>query len=210
MPDYILIDCPNCSVRIRAAVRGAVSSEDNDTAVILVACPSCATALLGLSELYQDDDLTWQYGTADRLWPAPFSVEVSESIPPEVRKDIKDARRCLSHGIYSATAVLCGRAIERLTRSKAPGKTLSQGLDHLLETQVIDARLHAWATELRKQRNLGAHANNEEVTRQDAEDVLAFTVAIFDYVYTLTLKYDDFMARRGAGPGKADEDSLDL
>jgi hypothetical protein len=68
-----------------------------------------------------------------------------------------------------------------------------------LKTQgVIDSRLFDWATALRQERNIGAHAAEEDVSKQNAEDVLAFTVAIFEYVYTLSEKYAEFMARKAA------------
>lgn len=40
----------------------------------------------------------------------------------------------------------------------------------------------------------------EEVTKENANDVLAFTVTIFEYVYTLTKKYTEFMARKAVTP----------
>ena len=92
--------------------------------------------------------------------------------------------------------MLCGRALERLAKLKAPGRTLSNGLTEMKAQGVIDERLFQWATALRKERNLGAHATDEEVTKENAQDVLAFTVAIFEYVYTLAEKYEEFMARK--------------
>jgi HEPN domain-containing protein len=146
--------------------------------------------------LYQDENNDWKYDHAERLWPAPSTVELSVSIPEGARRDIKDAQKCISHGIYSAAVVLCGRALERLTRSKAPGKMLAEGLAELKTQGVIDERLSQWANALRKERNLGAHASDEEVTKENAQDVLSFTVAIFEYVFTLSEKYLEYMARK--------------
>ena len=146
--------------------------------------------------MYHDENSDWHYGHAERVWPAPSTVELSASIPEGARRDIKDARKCLSHGINSAAVVLCGRALERLAKLKAPGRTLSNGLTEMKAQGVIDERLFQWATALRKERNLGAHATDEEVTKENAQDVLAFTVAIFEYVYTLAEKYEEFMARK--------------
>jgi hypothetical protein len=71
-------------------------------------------------------------------------------------------------------------------------------LEDLKAKGEIDSRLFDWATILRKERNLGAHATDEEVTKQNAEDVLAFTIAIFEYVFTLSEKYAEFVARKAA------------
>ena len=78
---------------------------------------------------------------------------------------------------------------------KAPGKTLAVGLAQLRSQGVIDDKLLQWAEALRKERNLGAHAAEEEVTKENAADVIAFTIAIFEYVYTLSEKYAEFVAR---------------
>ena len=195
----VVVDCSQCATRVNAEIKGAVHDGDSDAAVVLVKCPSCNGPIVGLSELYQDEFNNWKYSQAERVWPAPSTVELSVSIPEGVRRDIKDAQKCLSHGIYSAAVVLCGRSLERLSKLKTPGsKTLADGLSELKSQGIIDERLFQWASALRKERNLGAHATDEEVTKENANDVLAFTVAIFEYVYTLSEKYAEFMARKSA------------
>lgn len=196
MNNNVVIDCHGCSMRVNAKIKGTVHDSESDSAVVLVECPSCDGPLVGQTSLFQDEHGNWQYERAERVWPAPSTVELSVSIPDLARRDIKDAQKCLSHGIYSAAVVLCGRALERLVKSKAPGKSLHEGLLELKAQSVIDSRLFDWASVLRKERNLGAHAGEEEVTRENAEDVLAFTVAIFEYVFTLSEKYAEFMARK--------------
>lgn len=196
MHDIVVIDCPDCALRVSASVKGFVKNTDTDHTVVLVRCPSCEGPLVGFTHLYQDDRGDWAYDNAERLWPAPSAVELSTSIPERIRQDIKDAQKCIAHGIWSAAVVLCGRAVERFAAEKAPGKTLAVGLVELKVQGVIDEKLLQWANALRKERNLGAHAAEEEVTKENATDVLAFTIAIFEYVYTLSEKYAEFVARK--------------
>jgi hypothetical protein len=198
MDNNIVIDCHHCSTRVNARVVGAVHDSEGDAAVVLVECPSCNAPLVGATGTYLDEHNTWRYEHAERVWPAPSTVELSSSIPEQARRDIKDAQKCLSHGINSAAVVLCGRALERFAKLKAPGKNLHGALEDLKAKGEIDSRLFDWATILRKERNLGAHATDEEVTKQNAEDVLAFTIAIFEYVFTLSEKYAEFVARKAA------------
>jgi len=61
---------------------------------------------------------------------------------------------------------------------------------------MIDEKIWNWANALKKERNLGAHASGTDVSKEDAEDVLDFAMAICEYVYVLTTKYDDYMARK--------------
>ncbi len=201
MPKEVVIDCDHCATRVSAKVSGAVHHSESASAVVLAQCPSCDGPLVGLTSTFEDFGNGWQYDNAERVWPAPSTVQLGASVPEPVRRDIKDAQKCIAHGIYSAAVVLCGRALERLTKEKAPGKTLANGLAELKSQGTIDERLFQWASALRKERNLGAHATDEEVTKENAQDVLAFTVAIFEYVYTLTEKYNEFIARKASPSG---------
>lgn len=75
---------------------------------------------------------------------------------------------------------------------------IGKGLGELKAQGVIDQRLFDWAEALRKERNIGAHASDEDTTKENAQDILDFTVAIFDYVYTLSDKYAKYIARKSA------------
>lgn len=54
---------------------------------------------------------------------------------------------------------------------------------------------------LRDKRNIGAHASGEDVSREDAADVLDFTIAICEYVYVLTHRYKRFKRREAKRKG---------
>jgi hypothetical protein len=167
-----------------------------DGAFFLVECPSCHGPLLGSAISIEDEFHNWSWDTAERLWPTPSVAEVGPAIPEAARRDIKDAQKCLSHGIYSAAAVLCGRALERLIKEKGSADTIAKGLAELKAKGVIDERLFSWAEALRKERNIGAHASDEDTTKENAQDIIDFTIAIFDYVYTLSEKYERYVARK--------------
>ena len=98
---------------------------------------------------------------------------------------------------------MCGRAIEGIcVHHKTKGKTLNNGLKDLLDKEIIDKRLYNWGDELRKLRNLGAHATGEKVPQQDASDVLIFAHAITEYVFVLTEQFREFMSRRPKADSK--------
>jgi hypothetical protein len=92
---------------------------------------------------------------------------------------------------------MCGKAIEAIcAEHKTKSKNLGAGLKELLDKKVIDVRLFEWGDALRQQRNIGAHANEEDVSREDARDVLDFALAICEYVFVLSGKYEEFQARQ--------------
>lgn len=195
MAQTIVIDCPKCEVRVKAESTNWIGNGE-DQALFLVECPSCHSPLFGSAISVQDDFNNWGWDTAERLWPTPSIAEVSPSIPDAARRDIKDAQKCISHGIYSAAAVLCGRALERLIQEKIGLKMIAKGLAELKEKGIIDQRLSNWAEALRKERNIGAHASDVDTTKENAQDIIDFTIAIFDYVYTLSEKYEKYIARK--------------
>ena len=59
----------------------------------------------------------------------------------------------------------------------------------------IDGRLFQWGDALRERRNIGAHATEEDISGEDAKDVLDFALAICEYVFVLSERYADFQAR---------------
>jgi hypothetical protein len=61
-------------------------------------------------------------------------------------------------------------------------------------------RLFDWSEDLRKYRNFAAHANDQHISREDAEDLQAFTYAIIEYIYDLTERYEDFKNRMAKKP----------
>jgi HEPN domain-containing protein/endogenous inhibitor of DNA gyrase (YacG/DUF329 family) len=195
MSQNIVIDCPHCAVRVTAKAETWVGNGEEE-AFFLVQCPSCSKALFGSSSVYRDEFNNWAWDTVERLWPTPSLADVGPAIPEAARRDIKDAQKCLSHGIYSAAAVLCGRALERLIKEKAGANMIGKGLAELKSQGVIDERLFSWAEALRKERNIGAHASDEDTTKENAQDIVDFTIAIFDYVYTLSEKYERYIARK--------------
>lgn len=195
--EQVVVDCPTCHVRVKAEARDRIFVEEEEAAYFLVQCPTCFAVLLGYGEqLYDGHNYSWT--TLKRIWPAPETAEIGSDVPEQIRKELHDAQKCLHHGIYSATAVLCGRAVERLVKEKASAKTLGAGLKALLDGGIIDQRLYEWAEALRIERNTGAHASDSEISKENAQDVMDFTVAIFDYVYTLREKYARYMARKQA------------
>ena len=199
MSNTTVVDCPQCSVRVKADVKAWVGNAQ-DEAYFLVECSSCKQPLFGKAFVFQNERNDYEWSNAERLWPAPAATEISSSIPEAARRDIKDAQKCLSHGIHSAAAVLCGRALERLIKEKAGANMIAKGLAELKSKGIIDERLFSWAEALRKERNIGAHASDQDTTKENAQDVIDFTIAIFDYVYTLSEKYEKYVARKAAPP----------
>lgn len=196
----VLIECNTCSATVDAKIIGervyGPDDRDDPRQIVLLECPVCESPLLGWSELEPTEAGNWGFRTASRIWPVPNNTNLHHTIPEEVRRALTDAKKCFDAGVYTATAVMCGKAIESICREKTGLKTIVKGLERMKAQSDIDDRLWNWADALRKERNLGAHATGHQTDREDAEDILAFAVAICEYVYVLTEQYKEYMARK--------------
>ncbi|MEE8136534.1 MAG: DUF4145 domain-containing protein, partial [Thermodesulfobacteriota bacterium] len=73
---------------------------------------------------------------------------------------------------------MSGQALEGVcVHHKTKKKTIAAGLTELKDKEIIDKRLYEWGEEIRKHRNIGAHANEDRISRDDAKDVLDFVQA---------------------------------
>lgn len=202
MPDKVTIHCSECGFLIRTEEKTSFIFESPDyeysEKYLIATCPSCFGVLFGRKTFTFDEyegKFLWK-SVAERLWPDPLLSDVPSEIPPKARQDIIEAKKCFSYEIYSAAAVLCGKALERLVKEKLGNHTIARGLQELKANKIIDQRLFDWGEALRKERNIGAHASDGEVTKDDARDIIDFTIAIFDYIYRLSAKYEDYIARK--------------
>jgi hypothetical protein len=202
----MIIECPYCESKVNGKVIGEHESFREDDPwpfkAILLECPVCKNSLLGCQELMQTARDREEWISGNRLWPQPTN-SLSWIIPSIVRDSLEEAQKCYNAKAYSACAVMCGRALEGICKEYGTkGKILSSGLKELLDKKIIDERLFQWGEALREHRNLGAHATEEKISKEDAHDLLDFVNAICDYVFVLTDKFEKFMNRKAKKQAK--------
>jgi hypothetical protein len=200
MAEHKIIECPDCESKVTANVIAIkeYSPDENYSyphCVYFLECPACHRTIVGHSDLVQVDFDEWEYENPTRLWPEQQKI-LDGNIPTLVRKSIEEATKCYKAAAYSACAVMCGRSLEALCKEHGTKNwELAKGINELKDKGIIDGRLFDWSEALRDRRNIGAHANEEDISKEDAGDVLDFTIAICEYVYVLTRKYEKFRKR---------------
>jgi hypothetical protein len=207
-PTSLILECPYCKANVQGTVLGSHDSFDPDQdptpfRAILMECSACKNTLFaGQYEEYDPSSDNAYFGTPWRLWPSP-KRSLSWEIPPLVRTSLDEADRCLKAGAFIASAAMSGRALEGICRHfKTKSQYLSGGLKELLEKEVIDKRLFKWSQELQEHRNIAAHATDARINSQDAESLLELVVAICDYVFVLSEKFNQFMSRKAKNAEK--------
>ena len=136
------------------------------------------------------------YEDARTLLPEPYK-RVDPNLPSTVRKAFEEALTCLRSGAYSATVLMSRKTLEAMCHENIiTGENLAQMLKTAMDANVIDGRLFQWADELRLAGNRAAHDVVGSITRQDAMDIVDFTHAMLEYIFTYRDKFNAFMARK--------------
>lgn len=196
----MITECPHCDSKVDCEEKGDVEIDLEHTGVptrfVLLECKVCQSALLGITELIQTTSENWEWDAASRVWPTPEG-DIDWEIPEIARNSLIEAKTCFKAKAYSACAVMCGRAIEGVCKHHdSKIRSLAVGLKKLKTDGVIDDRIYQWGEALRENRNLGAHATTDKVTKDDARDLLEFSIAICEYVFVLHEKFKRFQERR--------------
>ncbi|RYF02237.1 MAG: DUF4145 domain-containing protein [Comamonadaceae bacterium] len=190
-------------------------------------CPHCNSLLaamreqIGFANFDSEYDI-WTDGL--RVYPNPAKT-FGVGIPKVVKASITEAQRCVNAGANTAACVMLGRTVEALCHDIIPAKhkaevdaakqagtaapaplpkrlMLGAGIKALHDRKIIDDRLFSWSQQIQSFRNSAAHAVDVDITRQDANDLLTFVTALIEYVYDLTERYEEFVARALNGKQK--------
>lgn len=196
----MIVECARCESRVDAEVVGEVELPDPEggqdpAKAVLLKCAICQWPILAATDLVQVDLNEWEWGDLSRLWPDPDN-SLDWNIPEIARNSLAEATLCFKAKAYSACAVMVGRAVEGACKHHGvKARNLAGGLKELKERGLIDERMFEWGDELRKHRNLGAHASEERIPKEDARDLLDFALAICDYLFVLRPKFERFRER---------------
>lgn len=221
MSNTFIVDCPNCRAKVAAveegrAERSYFDDEANQpycTRLHVGKCPRCTSLLAGESEQVHFENYDSEYDEFSdvvRIYPNPPKIFSSQRIPKIASESLVEAERCLQANAHIAACAMLGRAFEALCRDvlrleetaiaddkkKQKPIMLAEGIRQLKDKNIIDERLYSWSQELHAFRNLAAHPDEETfISREDAQDLQAFVLAITEYVYDLTDRYNDFKRR---------------
>lgn len=217
MATTFIIDCPRCKAKVAAEQHGSVDYCDNDfgmqSRVVLGRCPSCKLAVVGRADEIgfraDEEDEHVVFSDVVRVYPDPPRRFTSGRIPRPLNQSLGEADKSFQAGANIAACVMLGRALEALCRdllepkgeaADPPSKPrkrimLGRGIEELRDRKMIDERLYDWSVSLQAVRNLAAHPEDINVSRQDIEDLRAFVYAIVEYVYDLTDRYNEFKDR---------------
>lgn len=190
----MIVECISCESHVEGKT---ISSYSYDTGqsppgiYTFLRCPKCSDPILVVQERFGDE-----LDDPFRIYPAQED-RISHSIPEPIRNAYGEAWRCYKSKAHTAAAIMCRKTLEAIcAEHEAKGKTLVASLKDLKDKGVIENRLFEWADALRISGNEAAHDVNVTVSREDARDLMEFTKALLEYVFTFRDKFEEFKKRR--------------
>ena len=135
------------------------------------------------------------------LYPSESKL-LPDALPAPVKTAYDQASQCLHASLFEPCVLMSRKCLEAVCRMlKVKGRNLHSCLVNLHKDGHVDSRIIKWAHQIRLVGNEAAHDMDALVTREDARDVLDFTEAILIYVFSLTRRFESFLARRSGTSG---------
>lgn len=195
----MLIECKNCEAIVDAKILH--SYEYYDPIEVLpskysfLKCPKCASPFLVGQEDYgpaHGDGWSEPY----RLYP-PQDKQINPLFPKPIRNAYREALASFKSKAFTAATIMCRKTLEGICNAHSiKARNLASGLQEMKKKGIIENRLFEWAEALRISGNEAAHDVNIEISNQDAKDIIEFTDALLEYVFTFRDKFNEFIKRR--------------
>lgn len=159
---------------------------------VMAKCMTCHQPYV----LGRDADYDIEDGPLEQLWPA-VEASLPHHVPASVRDSHDEALRCRRIHAYTGAALLARRGVEAICAEHGYRKgNLGPKLKKMQTAGVIDTRLFDWSSVVRDLGNSGAHDVEAPLTREDADDAIAFFEALVNYLYTFQRRYDQYQRRK--------------
>lgn len=117
-------------------------------------------------------------------YPRDKTRAAPKDVPQRIGGIFLEAQENLSRGRFDTCVMLCGKVLDLSTKGMDPLWSLEKRLKKLAADGKISNDVAAWAEEIRLDRNDAVHSDTE-FDRTDAEEILGFTEAFLNYIYTL-------------------------
>lgn len=201
----MVVECHNCEVNIEAieiANHRVCKGEDphDEFKYTLLKCPKCNLPIL-MEQNLEFDDFNYNrlsFNIPRQVYPL-LNFHLNPEIPTELQEALLESIKCFRTNAYTATVIMCRRAIEGFCQLQGiTENNLQKAIHKLKENNIINDQIFEWANELRISGNEAAHKISSTFSNADAKDILDFTIAILDYSYSFQEKFKKFKQRRNA------------
>ncbi len=196
----MIVECLECRQHVEARESGSfkrLSDGSGPSSLItLLSCSACGAPILirqtNIGNIAEGD----KWDTPYILFPAS-DLRVNPSAPRDIQAAFEEACGCYRAQAFIASAIMCRKTLEGVCVAHGVAeRTLARSLEKLLEDGLIDERLFEWSDSLRVAGNEAAHDVGLSIAQPDAKDILEFTNAILDYLFSYRDRFERFRKRR--------------
>jgi hypothetical protein len=199
----VIIECAECRSYVEARECGAYERLSDgrgpSSLYTLLSCTKCGSPILvrqtNIGNMAEGD----KWDTPFVLFP-PSDLRVNPSAPRDIQAAFEEACACYRAHAFTASAIMCRKTLEGICAAHGVDeRTLNASLRKMKETGLIDERLFDWSDALRVVGNEAAHSVGVSIAQPDAKDILEFTNAILDYMFSYRDRFEQFKKRRTKG-----------
>ncbi len=200
----VVMSCDHCGSRATFIIRAEYTDfadappsgpEKAFTKWYIMQCQECLRPTFAQSFTVVDSTLKkfiWGPKT-DILYPAGKTPLTD--LPEVVEKKYAEALK-VSTISPSSCAVLVRKTLEAICRfENASGRVLADKLRYLADTERIPRTLADVALHLKQLGNLGAHFDEDEVTKEDVPIILDFVELLLEYLYVAPARIETVRKR---------------
>jgi len=182
---HISIFCPFCQRHTSLTIApGRCQNSDNHSALAIWDVGDNLNTMwwIGICNYCKEPVLVCNNG--DIVYPNPSPSPTDERIPEPIKQDLNEAKICFSIKAYRACAVMARRAMQTACIDKGSKKDkLVDQLQELALNGTITKDLNEWANVVRWVGNDAAHPNKENISKEDAEDILNLAEQFLHVIY---------------------------
>ena len=191
----MIVECKECEALVNAIILKDYSLYNDETGIAckysFLKCPKCASPFLVIQENFGGDYWDDPY----RLYPT--QDKINPFYPEPIKKAYSEAQSCFKTKAYTAAAIMCRKTLEGIcVEHKIKERTLATSVKKMKDQGIIESRLFEWADTLRISGNEAAHDLSVTVAADDARDIMEFTNALLEYVFSFKDKYEQYKKRQ--------------
>jgi hypothetical protein len=196
----MIVECTTCRAYVEAKECGGFDYGRHEGVppgrYAFLCCNKCRSPILVRMDNIgnmADGDI---WDTPNRIYPTE-GEQANPNAPKEIRTAFEEARACYRARSYTAAAIMCRKALEGVCGAHGVNeRNLGGALRKMKEQGLIDERLFEWSDTLRVAGNEAAHGVGAATSEADARDILEFTNAILDYLFSYRDRFEKFKKRR--------------
>ena len=198
MPGYVAsIDCPHCKTT-KSGMRSDVVIRAGARFRVPLVCPHCTEIVIvgaDATDHYRKttfaDTVVFNLDNPNShitrtviQYPKVTVKEVPDGVPEKIGNTYEEALDNFRRKKYETSVLHCGKTLDLATKGMDTSWKLEKRLKTLASDGKITSAMADWAEEIRIDRNTAIH-DGEDFSEKDAHDILTFTEAFLNYIYTL-------------------------